>query len=386
MPTNPAGVFVPSEIVRHHLPARRILRLAPGTALCLWFSQAVGWPLSFVAPILTLMILALPLPPLGVKKGIAFIIALMLPMAAGMALLPFLWHARWAGILLLGLALFYSFLYSARGGSPVLGTFMTVGLTLVVTIGSVSPELMILLAQSLGVCAVVGLAFVWLAHLLLPDPPPGPAHSAFIPPKLAVPEESEARRLAVRSLFVVLPLALVFIFISGSASYSVVMIKVASLGQQATSGKSRELGRSLLESTIWGGLAAIIGWYALRAWPSLTHYTLLIGLAGLYFGRGIFKGPAVGPKSSMWSYAYLTMVVILAPAVLDSPISSDAAAAFWTRLWLIVLVAVYGTVAVRVFDAFWPSRTMPRSSSGALRRRKPELTAARSGDRVAGME
>ncbi len=58
----------------------------------------------------------------------------------------------------------------------------------------------------------------------------------------------------------------------------------------------------------------------------------------------------------MWSYAFLTMLVILAPAVLDSPGGSAVGSAFWTRLWLIMLVAVYGTLTVRVFDAFWPER------------------------------
>ena len=358
MPTDSAAAASPPASAatagRHPLAARRILRLALGTALSLWFSQAAAWQFSFIAPVLTMMILALPLPPLGIRKGIAFIIALLLPMVAGMALLPFLWYTRWAGILLVGLALFSSFLYSARGGSPVLGNFMTIGLTLVVTIGSVSPDLMITLVKSLGICAVAGLAFVWLAHLLLPDPPPDPSHPVLKPPQPPQRGPAEARRLALRSLFVVFPIALVFMFISGSASYAVVMIKVASLGQQATAGRSLEMGRSLLESTFWGGLAAIIGWYTLSIWPSLILYTLLVALAGLYFGRGIFQGPAVGPKFSMWSYAFLTMLVILAPAVLDSPVSSDADAAFWSRLWLIVLVAVYGTVAVRVFDAFWP--------------------------------
>ena len=44
----------------------RILRLALGTALSLWFSQAVGWQMSFIAPVFTLLVLALPLPALTV--------------------------------------------------------------------------------------------------------------------------------------------------------------------------------------------------------------------------------------------------------------------------------------------------------------------------------
>ena len=150
----------------HPAAARRILRLALGTGLCLAFSQVVNWPLSFVAPVLTMFILALPLPPPGLRKGIVFVLALLAPTLLGAyALLPFLTHMRGIGILLVGLGLFFTFYYTARGGQPVLGTFMTMGLTLVTTIGSVSSELLILLVQSLGVCAAVGIVFAMLSAL-----------------------------------------------------------------------------------------------------------------------------------------------------------------------------------------------------------------------------
>jgi hypothetical protein len=152
----------------------------------------------------------------------------------------------------------------------------------------------------------------------------------------------------------VLPIALLLLFVSGSPAYTVVMIKVASMGQQASSDRSRDMGRSLLESTFWGGVAAIVAWTILGAWPSLLLYVLLIGLAGLLFGRGIFQGPGVHPQFSKWSYAFLTMIVLLAPAVLDLPGSGGAAAAIWSRLWLFLVIAGYGTLAVAVFDAFWP--------------------------------
>jgi hypothetical protein len=60
------------------------------------------------------------------------------------------------------------------------------------------------------------------------------------------------------------------------------------------------------------------------------------------------------PKGAMWSYAYLTMIVVLAPAVTDGFGSDGASSAFYTRLFLFLVIAIYGTVAVAVFDAFWP--------------------------------
>ena len=351
----------------HPAAARRILRLALGTSLCLFFSQAVAWPLSFIAPVLTMFILALPLPPAGLKKSIIFILALVTPMiVGGLVLLPFLEHMRAAGILLVALGLFFTFYYTARGGQPVIGTFMTIGLTLIVTVGSISSEVMLMLVQGLAVCAAVGLVFVRIAHALLPDLPPDPALAGRRKPQPpAKPDPGTAGRRALRSLAIVFPMALAFLFMSGSPAYTVVMIKVATMGQQATADHSRAMGRSLLESTLWGGLGAIIAWNVLSIWPSLVLYTLLIALAALVYGRWIFQGPAVHPKFQMVSYAFLTMIVILAPAVLDGAGSSGAGAAFWSRILLFVLIAVYGSVAVRVFDAFWPGEPDAPEAQGS---------------------
>lgn len=346
----------PSAAALHPAAARRILRLSLGTALCLFFSQLVAWPLSFIAPVLTLSILALPLPAPGVRKGLVIVAAMLAPMMAGMALLPLLEHARAAAIPLVALALFHSFFYTARGGSPALGTFLTIGITLTVTIGSVSSDIMIFLVQTVGLCALVGIAFVIIAHALLPDLPPNPALAAARKPPPVQLEPAVAARSALRSLAIVLPLTLLFLFASASPSYTVVMIKVATMGQQASVDRSRQMGRSLMESTVWGGLGAIVAWNIMALWPALTLYTLLVALAGLLYGRFIFSGPAVHPMFQTASYAYLTMIVILGPAVLDGVGSSGAGGAFWSRLLLFMLIAVYGTLAVWIFDAFFPHR------------------------------
>jgi len=346
----------PAREPMHPVAARRILRLALGTALSLCFSQLIAWQLSFIAPVLTLLILATPLPALKLRQGLTFIIALVLPAIAAMVLIPFLMHARWVGILLMTLALFYSFYFTARGGAAVLGTLITLGLTLVATIGSINGAVLVSLIEALAVNAIAGMVFVWIAHALLPDLPANAPAAKAPPPAPVKPDLGEARRDAFRALLVVSPVALLFLFMSGSPAYTVMMIKVASMGQQASADRSAAMGRSLLESTFWGGIGALIGWSLLSIWPSLLPYTLLVGLAGLLYGRRIFQGPAVHPKFSMWSYAYLTSLILLAPALMDSPGSGGSGAAIWFRLFLFMLIAFYGTMAVAVFNAFWPEK------------------------------
>jgi len=39
---------------------------------------------------------------------------------------------------------------------------------------------------------------------------------------------------------------------------------------------------------------------------------------------------------------------------MDGPFADGASSAFYSRLFLFLVIAVYGSVAVAVFDAFWP--------------------------------
>jgi hypothetical protein len=61
------------------------------------------------------------------------------------------------------------------------------------------------------------------------------------------------------------------------------------------------------------------------------------------------------------------MIALLAPAVLDGMGGSAAGAAFWSRLLLVGIAALYGSLAVTVFDAFFSadasgvSKTEPAS-------------------------
>jgi hypothetical protein len=340
----------------------RILRLALGTGLSLWVSQAVAWDLSFIAPVMTLFILALPLPALSLKMGIQFLAAMTLSMYASVLLLPWLLDYPLVGLLLLVLALFWSFYFTARGGSAVLGTFVTVGIALSTAIGSVNVDATLMLISGLIMNATIGIVFVWIAHALVPDSRaggfPGPAGQQ----AAAALDGEEARWSALRSTLIVFPIAFWFMLSGASTSYVPVMIKVASMGQQATNEGARFAGRSLILSTIIGGIGAIIGWNVLSVVPELSVYALLIGLAGLVFGPRIFRGKGMHPDAATWSYAYLTMIVILAPAVMDTASGSSANVAFWSRLLMFALATLYGVAAVYVVDAFRPARANTAAS------------------------
>ena len=345
---------------RMNIASVRILRLALGAALAISVSQLAGWDLSFIAPVFTILILSLPLPAPTLGKALKLVLALSLGIYSGFLLLPVLLHFRDVGVLLLAVALFWSFYYTARGGSPLIGAFLTVGLAMATAVGSMSIDVMPVLAKAVTINALIGLVFVWVAHAVLPD---SMARSATAGKAAAgsarvVPDEKAARWSALRSTSVIMPVCLWLLLSSGSAAYVPFMIKVASMAQQASSGDARQVGRSLISSTLIGGTGAIIGWHILSGWPSLGMYAAVIGIAGLIIGKKIFQGTGMRPDHATWSYGYLTLVVILAPAVLDSAAGAAAGAAFWNRLIMFAGATLYGAGAVFVFDAIFPTRSI----------------------------
>lgn len=337
----------------------RILRLAFGTAASLWFSQAVSWPMSFIAPVITILLLTLPMPALKLKTGIGFLVVLTGALLAGLMLLPPLQNQPLVGVILMIIALYWSFYFTAKGGSALLGTFATVGIAVSTAIGTVNLDLVLAIISGVSFGALVGVLFVWVAHAFLPDSMavvpelPVAAKAPAPPPK----DLSAARWSAFRSLMIVLPVALWFLFSSASTAYVPVMIKVASMGQQATNGGARLAGRSLVMSTIIGGAGAIIGWQILSITPTLTIYTLIIALGGLLMGPRIFQGRGMHPDGATWSYAFLTMIVILAPAVMDSAAGGPAGLKFWDRLVMFGGTTLYAVGTVYIFDAFTQGRS-----------------------------
>ena len=325
-----------------------------GTALAMAFSQAVNWPASFIAPLLATMLLALPLPAPTLAGGLRFVLALLGGCAIGYLILPALSYQPAVGILLIALGLFACFYFMAAGGAAILGTFALLGVTIVPAIGSESVDLALALIPALVSGTLAALPCIWIAHALFPETPvAGPKRTAVSSPEADV---SEASRNALRSTSIVMPLMMWFILVSGTSAYAAVLIKVASMGQQASADHSKAVGRDLLLSTMIGGALAIIGWWVMKVWPNLLLYSLLTLLAGLLIGPRIFSGAAMAKNAAVWSYGFTTAIVILAPALLAGPDGDDAGAKFFTRIMMFLIATIYAVVAVSLFDHWWPSR------------------------------
>ena len=358
MPTSAAPTAVAPA--RASVASTRVLRLAFGTALSLWISQAVGWTISFIAPVITMFLLAMPLSQPKPRFFLLVVVALTVSVYGSFVFLPFLLHQELVGLLLLSLVLFHAFYFTAKGGSPIVGTLVTMGLALTAAVGTVSVDALLGVAGGLMIGAVAGALVALVSHLVIREAPaPADSQAADAAETAATPDLAMARHSAMRSLAVVFPILLWFLLSGASAANLAVMIKVSAMGQEVSQQETRDAAKSLVFSTLAGGLAAILAWQMLSVWPSLALYVLLVALAGLFFGRRIFADRGLGANADMWTYAFLTMIVVLAPAVLDSNFGSAAGARFYDRLFMFGWATLYAVIAVYVFDALWgrPRRT-----------------------------
>jgi hypothetical protein len=234
------------------------------------------------------------------------------------------------------------------------------GLAIVAAVGSDSIDAVLAINQAVTLNGVIAIGVLWLAYALFPDKVSEVSQKA--PAKAEPPSRQEAVRSAWRSTAIVLPIIVFFLLYSGSSSYLVVMIKVASMGQQAENDKTKAAGKSLLMSTLIGGIGAVIMWNAMSIWPSLVNLVLLVILGGLVMGRRIFQGQGMAAGADMWSYAFMTMLVIILPAVMDGAAGDAAGAKFFDRIAMLAWATLYAVAAVSVFDAFW-HRKAPQTAS-----------------------
>jgi hypothetical protein len=357
---------MPTERASISLADQRTLRFAVGTSATLAFSQALAWQHSYLAAVFAAMFLTLPLPPPKLRGGMIFLLILAGALLLGLMLLGPLKHYEFAGLMLLAVSFFAVFRYSLSGGNPLVTSLAIAGLAALPIVGVLSIPAAFEICQSLMKAGLVALAAMWLFHALFPDPPAlGPTPTPAAPAALPLPPA----RLAARSTLVVMPV-LVWLLATSGTSNIAVAIKVSSMGQQASADSSRQAGLALLFSTLIGGLAAVALWLVLKVWPSLLLYSLLILLAGLMLGRRIFAPPGNGLPGPVWSYGFVTMLIILGPIVLDS---GDAAGGrFFDRLLMFGGATVYSVLAVLFFDVIMGHR--PAAA--------PERRTDREADRV----
>lgn len=346
MPTNPQQI--------------RALRYAVGLAIASALAFGIAWPLSFLFPVLSAVMLALPLPKLTLSQGLRNMRDTLFAFGVGLLITQFILPHTVIYIPVLGLALFHTYYHLNRGGSFWLVLMLLICLLLMPMLAGVYEGLAIGVISGLVGSSWLTICLLWLAHYIVPDVPVAPmiAQDVKKKPEYYPGYLAPAAEKALKSTVVVFPIVVIFLA-NNWTSQILVMVFAAIFTLSPDLDKGKEAGLNSIKSTLIGGSVAFFVYWLLVAVPEYYFLILLMFLAGLGFGWAINSGR---PISKYLPSAMVAMIILI-----NSSLAEDAnfTENFILRILLISLAAIYVVTALRVLDAFWSKKGIAENQSVA---------------------
>lgn len=330
----------------------RVYRLGLGVGLAIAAAFGIGWPLAFITPMLVASFLAAPVPRPTIGALVAFptIILVAFFFALGVAAVtlqsPIL---AMLAILLLVHRIFY---LTALGVSRMPLTWALMGILMIPAMAAGSLAQAMFLTVAIFKAGLIAMAFVWIAHMLIPDPIGVTKPAKAVPPELDEAGKALAAKHAYWRTLAILPLE-AWVLIGQNTGDLKILIFSAMLVQSPSLKVGVKGGRGLILGNAFGGLVAIALYELFVLCPSLIFAVLVFTALALVFGMQIFGGGKLAP---LCSGGFGTVILLIGMTTM--PFGGDADTAFYSRIWQIFLAAVYIVLAFNVvaFLTSWRDR------------------------------
>lgn len=333
-----ATLSIPRDLQR-----ARILRFSLGVSVAAAVAFAFQWPLFFLAPALTVFLLAHPPPgPPGHaawRLGIAILVSFALGLVFAHILLPY----PLVYVTFLSLALLRINYWVHLGGVRTHALLALIAILLLPMMTLKHQNLASGMLLSLSFLASTGLAALAFlaATVLVPDPA---GCNTMLHSSHSKPADPYAAKIAaIKSTLVLLPITVLFLS-RGWASELLILIFVAifSLSPQAAS--SRAEGSKFVTANLIGGAATLLFYWLMVAVPEYHFFVVLMMLATLAFGSMIFSP---GPLGGFMMPACIALMVLIGGSMTEHTGYMDN---ILIRIVFISLAAIYVVFALAVWD------------------------------------
>jgi len=333
------------------LQQTRTLRYAIGVTIASALAFAIEWPLPFLFPVLSAVFLALPLPKPTLHQGLRNARDSLFAFAVGFVFAQFILPFPIIYVPLLALVLFHTYYYLNRGGSFWLVLMLLLCLLLMPVLVGVHEILAIGVVQALVGSSWLTIGLLWLAYYLVPDAPAAVSVSPSVKkaPGYQPGFSAPAAEAALKSMIVVLPIAIVFIGNNWS-SQLLVLVFAAIFTLSPDLSKGKEAGWNSIKSTLIGGAAACVFYWALVAVPEYYFLILLMFFASLSFGAAINSGRAI---AKYLPSAMVAMIVLVNSSLAEG---SNFSEVLLLRILFISMAAIYVVIALKILTVFWPKK------------------------------
>jgi hypothetical protein len=345
MPTKPLPTKV-AKVVKPRIPiaARRVFRLSLSISLSLALAYSMSLDLPYLVPVLAFMLGMQPAPPIALKGLISLLLMVTITMGTGLILSPMLMQYPVSAFLTITLGLYWSASITISQGKVLLGMFLTIGLTLISSAAFVNHQIAVTVLENFLLAITISVVCQWLIYPFFPE--------LEVPknqPEAAINDDAlDTKWLSIRSTLTVLPAF--FLALTNPLFYLPIVLKTVSLAQQSTGVSVRTAARELLGSTFLAGCFAILFWFLLDLVTSLWMFACWMLVFAIFMTSKFYQVFTSRFSAEFWQNTFVTMIILLGPAVEDSANGNDVYSGFAIRMGLFVAVSLYAFFAVYLLE------------------------------------
>lgn len=320
-------------------------RLTLGVTTAVMVSYGVGWPLSFLAPIFTVMFLA-QAAWMGWRPASKILILLGISLLFGVFISEFLLNYPLLCVPVYGLLFFLIYYNDTPSSPPMVSIFMTLGIAMIPILSFAGAGVAPLVAILLMVNMAIGMFFAWFFHSLLPAriaKQPEQAGATKAPPVVPKVPEKERIRLALVSTIVASSAVIIF-FALNLVQFALAMFLICVMAGTPNQNASLQLVKANSLATLIGGIAAIIAFNLLVAVPTYLFLISVTLCFALVFSIKIYEG---GPQAAAYSSGFTTFLILLGSS---TGVDKSAAGDFYMRIAQILLAGLFSIYSLMIVE------------------------------------
>jgi Protein of unknown function (DUF2955) len=312
-------------------------RIAFVAAVGLTLGEVLGWDFPFLPAMLAVQLLSAG-GPISLKQGFAFVAVMVVTSAFAVLISQLLVDSPLVLLLVIALSIFLAFLLLARGQAVgVAATFLITNAVIpLLAIESLSLAYGFVYTLIAGSVLAVLLSFA--AYALFPSS----THAE--PAALQQPEERAPTAAALANTAALMSLVIYFMLSVSPVSVVAVLTVINILRQPASA-----IG--LVLGNLVGGLAATAAYLLVTLLPSPAFLLLVALLVGLILGARIARG---GEQAPIYTVSLMTFLIVLGLGL--SPLPQDSADIFISRVFDVMVAAVYGVGMASLLRAAFRAR------------------------------
>ena len=316
----------------------RIVRMVMAVTVAMAIAQIANWPISFVAPVLVVALLEMPIPAPSLRDFAAYLGYAVISVTCVFIFVMLFQPFPLIFIVAYTLVIFLCAYLMNKGAPLVLILLSLLALVILPMVGNVHQGLSAYLAGCLLLSELVAIVLIQLAHGILPDPN-GEEGGGW--PEYSPGYNSDAARLATVTTLTVVPAMVVFLSFNWTAQL-VVMIYIAFLALAGSRASGIYGAKKTLKANAIAALVAYLFYLALVAVPELQMLLLLTLLVATLFASRRFSD---APDAKYFGSALIGVIIIIstslgATADIDKTIVLRILYIFLAGMYVIAMTSV----------------------------------------------